>query len=224
MNDVYLMRHGQSEANADPEAFGQYENENIPLTPKGVEQLLDAGNLIKQDRPDRKSIAIFSSTYLRCRESARITLQTLGMKSHIRHNLLLSEMSYGEQEGCDVEDFRERPSEHIRYKTMGPLHYQPLRGESFLDLHTRAGLFAAQQRFFQYLPFVVIVSHASLCLMMHYFLTGDCPESLNPLRERASLYWPNAMVRKYTSNDVTDAFKYNGILGDKDTDVLMPIS
>jgi len=128
-------------------------------------------------------------------------------------------MSYGEQENTNVEDFSQRPAEKWNLEQLGSLHYRPVRGENFLDVHTRAGLFIVQQRFFQYLPVVIIVSHASLCLMMHYFLTNSCPNS-KTFEEPASRYWPNAMVRKY-DYEHWSAARYNGVLGKEHDDILV---
>lgn len=219
MSTIYLLRHGQSLANVDPSVYADYANTDIPLTETGRDQLKTAGKLLKQDLAF-KSIGVFSSPYRRCRESCGVLLATAEIKSAVSSNLLLSEMSYGEQENTNVEDFTQRPAEKWNREQLGPLHYKPVRGENFLDVHTRAGLFVVQQRFFQYIPITIIVSHASLCLMMHYFLTITCPLEYT-LEEKAHLYWPNAMIRKYHAIDITAGFEYDGVLGKEHDDIFI---
>lgn len=218
MSTIYIVRHGQSEANVDISAFEKYGNMQVPITTEGEAQIYISGQIIKRDLSNIGGLAVFSSMYHRCTTSAELLIKTIGIKIRVIRNILLSEINYGEQEGCDAENFEQRPVERMHRDRIGALLYRPYRGESFLDIHTRVGLFVVQQNFFQYMPVAIIVGHALTCLMLHYFLTQDCPDE-NTLNLQASEYWPNALVRKYTKNT---SFEYNGILKDGTNDVLIP--
>lgn len=215
---IYVVRHGQSAANVDISAFEKYGN----ITKKGAYQIGTAGQSIKEDLDIKPrgsgGFAVFSSIYHRCIASAELLIKSIGIESKINPNLLLNEINCGEQEGCDAEDFEQRPIEKMHRNRIGVLLYKPYRGESYLDIHTRVGLFVVQQNFFEHMPTAIIVGHASTCLMLHYFLTQTCPDE-NTLNYRASEYWPNALVRKYTKQNL--AFEYNGIVGTQN-DIFVP--
>jgi len=218
---VYILRHGESEANVNIEAFAKYGNTNVPVTEKGMSQIRKAGMAISKDAESPlNGLAVFSSMYHRCYTSSEALLKAMQVQSKINKNLLLSEINCGEQEGCDVEDFKERPVEGFHYDKAGPLQYKPHRGESFLDIHTRMGVFAIQQNFFRMFPTTIIVGHASTCLMLHYFLIQECPDD-DILNLKASFYWPNALVRKYTPRDSSGFYEYNGVLQEDLDDALV---
>ncbi len=217
---IYVLRHAESRGNIDSKAYLKYKNSDIPLTHKGERQAEDAGELIEKAMIRRHvpGFPIFHSPYDRCKNTANIIAKKLEIRSI--PNLLLSEIACGEQEGCNVEYFSERPIEDMYWKR-NHMHYKPIRGESFLEVHVRAGLFVVQQGFFQFYPHVVIVSHAAVCLMLHYFLTQQVP-SPNLNMVNALEYWPNALIRQYNADGHT--IKYEGILQGESSvrDVLLP--
>ncbi len=213
---IYLLRHG----NIDTKAYLKYKNSDIPLTRKGERQAREASELLEIASNDENisGLSIFHSPYIRCKNTANIVANKLEVRT--MPNLLLSEIACGEQEGCNVENFSERPIEGIYWKRNN-MHYKPARGESLLEVHVRAGLFVVQQGFFQFYPHTIIVSHAAVCLMLHYFLTQQVPpSSLN--MANALEYWPNALIRQYNTNG--HAIRYRGILQGKTSvkDVLLP--
>ena len=132
---IYLIRHAESLANINPKAYSKYHNWDIPLTNKGEEQAESAGKILLHEEKLLPSITIHSSPYLRCIETSKTIFKQLNSTKQPTTNLLLSEISFGEQEGCQVEHFEERPVENHYAEKMGALHYKPLRGESFLDLY-----------------------------------------------------------------------------------------
>ena len=193
MTTIYLIRHGQSEGNIDPTLYSRKRNEDVELTELGKTQIESLSSLLANDIQDNPTI--FSSPFKRCIHTSEILAKMLG-NIKIRPSLLLSEVNCGDQQGCEVEDFEQRPLEKHFYDKLGAWQYKPNRGESLMDVHVRVGLFVTQNHFFQYCPTPIIVSHASVCLMLHYFLIHECP-SLTDKPGKAIDYWPNGSVRKY---------------------------
>ena len=115
----------------------------------------------------------------------------------------------------NVEEYEHRPAEEHFHDRMGGLQYKPHRGDSFLDVHTRTGLFVVQQRFFETHSFNIIVSHAAVCLMLHYFLIAQCPKE-HALQLKAHDYWPNTLVRAYSLASPQSQFEYLGTLNGRD--------
>lgn len=196
---LYLVRHAQSEANANPKAYHQ-ANQTISLTSAGEKHATQIGKQLADDIPCLEragnGMALFTSPFRRCSQTSQlISEECYNVK--IKPNILLSEINCGDQEGCQTEKFDERPQERSFYERFGSLRYTPQRGESLLDVYVRAGLFVTQQHFFQYIPTAIIVSHASTCLMLHHFLTNECPSFEISQYTPAEKYWPNGEIKKY---------------------------
>ena len=206
---IYLIRHAESLANVNPKTYSKYHNWDMPLTEDGQLQAESAGKILLHEEKLLPSIAIHSSPYLRCTETSKIIFKQLNSTKQPTTNLLLSEISFGEQEGCQVEHFEERPVEKHYAEKMGVLHYRTLRGESFLDLYARVNVFIQQHKFFEHIPFLIIVSHAAVCIMLHYALTNT-DFNFDILKTKASKYWPNCAIRKYISTH--NSFKYDRVI------------
>jgi broad specificity phosphatase PhoE len=192
MITIYLMRHGESEANVDTNIYQTKDHFEIELTEKGKEQTERLAKFLENDIKKRElsSAVIFSSPYKRTMQTAKAITERFG-GIWIRENPLLIDKIFGEQEGCnDIDSFGARPAENHFYNTLGYLAYKPLRGESMLDVYIRTSTFVATQGHFQYGPeAIVIVSHRDTCLMLDAFLQSKVPMQ----KER----WENAEVRIY---------------------------
>lgn len=91
---IYIVRHGESEANAKGILQGQ---KDYPLTPKGEEQALIISNELKGINFD----AIFSSDLLRAKRTAEII--AVERKLAVNTTKMLRERNYGRLEGLDKQ-------------------------------------------------------------------------------------------------------------------------
>lgn len=203
MSSIYVLRHAQSQGNADPSLYQTMFNPDIPLSEEGKAEASKAAKLLQKDIPN--SVGIYSSNYLRAIQTAEIIKNVLG-KQNMKQNIFLAERKYGEQEGCnDVNDFNTRPMERYAYGKAGHIAYTPLRGESLLDVQVRVTLFVLQQDSFRFTPAAIIISHASTCLMFHAYFTGELPT----LKSK----WKNCEIRKYIhTGELSSQFVYEGQL------------
>lgn len=202
MSFIYVLRHAQSIANANPLLYGTMVDQDIPLSEEGKQEAASAAQLIQRDIG--KSIAIFSSHYLRAVQTAEIIGETTGHRK-VKQNVFLAEKQAGDQDGCnDIDNFDARPLEKAAYKKAGHLTYTPIRGESFLDVQLRMALFVLQQDSFRYFPAVVIVSHRDACLALHSYFTGETPNT--------GSHWRNCEIRKYVETEPPAEFVYEGQL------------
>lgn len=215
MNIIYVVRHGQSTANENPHLYAsEILNWEIPLTALGTQQAKNAGEFILNDiskeshhPSSRIPIKIYCSPYLRTQQTAKIIAEQFNVKQ-IHQNMLLSEWNAGEQDGvARISDFDDRPLEkHFKHR-LGRLHYKPNRGESFLDVHTRLGLFVYQQDSFTNIPYTIIVGHMESSIALHYFL-------ISQVMSKENEHWKNGEVRKYVKNFNT--FEYKGIVNNNE--------
>lgn len=99
---ILLVRHGESEGNADRTAHAKLADHAIPLTSKGEEQAKAAGQALVQfyEKIGKYPVRMWNSPYKRARQTADIIEQTL--KSHNmelafgrREHINLSEQNHG---------------------------------------------------------------------------------------------------------------------------------
>lgn len=138
--NLFLVRHGQSEANvmqkaskSGDQSLYTEETMTVPdrswrLTELGVQQARVAGEWIA-DQGYAFDRAIVSP-YVRTRETAG----TLGLDLRWEENRAVRERSWGEIGSMSKKDFREKYPVNARYRDMDPLYWAPPAGESIEDV------------------------------------------------------------------------------------------
>ncbi|HEY2011653.1 MAG TPA: histidine phosphatase family protein [Rhizomicrobium sp.] len=102
MNRLFLVRHGGSTANEDS-SFYNYNDSAICLTTNGIRQALNTAGVLaaidpRWGKPGNFALEVFASEYNRTQQTARITLDQMGLLSVTpRINALLNERDYGTQ-------------------------------------------------------------------------------------------------------------------------------
>lgn len=205
MSILYLLRHTESQANADPLLYGHVPNHDIKLTKQGEEDAVKIGQTIADDASDLPP-TIFCSLYQRTRQTAEIISKQHFKGKKVTEHPMLGEREFGEQEGCPhINDYTERPMERHMYEKQGYFAYRPIRGESCNDVYMRAAVFMLHHDSLRFYPFTVIVSHESFCLMMHAYLTHTMPSTKKD--------WNNGEIRKYKmGHALSSKFQYVGTL------------
>jgi broad specificity phosphatase PhoE len=100
MERLILVRHGGSTANEDP-TFYDYEDSAICLTTNGIRQALNTAGVLagiepRWAKPGNFALEVFASQYTRTQQTARITLDQMGLLSMApKIRPLLNERDYG---------------------------------------------------------------------------------------------------------------------------------
>jgi broad specificity phosphatase PhoE len=100
MNRLILVRHGGSTGNEDP-SFYAYNDSALCLTTNGIRQALNTAGVIAQieprwRKPGNFALEVFASEYTRTQQTARITLDQMGLLSaQPRIRPQLNERDYG---------------------------------------------------------------------------------------------------------------------------------
>lgn len=100
MNRLILIRHGGSTANED-NSFYDYNDSAICLTTNGIRQALNTAGILAQvdprwAKPGNFAVEVFASEYFRTQQTARITLDQMGLLSIMpRIRPELNERDYG---------------------------------------------------------------------------------------------------------------------------------
>jgi probable phosphoglycerate mutase len=98
---IYLVRHGQTEFNAEGRFQGQLDS---PLTPLGVEQARRCGATLKALIVQASSWTLVSSPLGRTVRTAEIIAEALGLPPDFARDPRLSEIGMGSWDGLTVEE------------------------------------------------------------------------------------------------------------------------
>jgi 2,3-bisphosphoglycerate-dependent phosphoglycerate mutase len=164
---IYLVRHGQSEANVDPEIYQTFADHAVPLSQGGKQQVQKAGDALADyfeekyqsprqgpwtpdshpEAPPRQAprpkIRLWCSPYLRTRQTAdAIEAATRYWLHDRRENVLLCEQQFGLFDGkTDAQLQAEFPREQAHYQKCeqfeGRFWARMPLGESRFDVATR---------------------------------------------------------------------------------------
>lgn len=164
---IYLMRHGESEANRLGVLCGW---KDMPLTERGREQARAAREKIRGIRFD----GVYASPLCRALETARIVAD--GQEVTVAEDF--RERNMGELEGITWEEAERRYPDVAAAWPGDPVRFAPPGGESTLELFDRCGraveeLIAGQpgaQR-------LLIVSHGAALACTIAYLLGKQPEN-----------------------------------------------
>lgn len=117
---IFLVRHGQSEANLDNTVNARLPDHEIALSPEGREQAAAAGAYLAQTLAQSSRVRILCSPYVRAREtSAGIekALAAAAIKFDKREAVELRELQFGLFDGIPDEELpRLFPREYEHYE------------------------------------------------------------------------------------------------------------
>ena len=142
---IYLVRHGQSQANLDNAVNARLPDHSVELSSKGREQALAVGAYLAQALAKAKRIRIFCSPYTRARQTSEAienALNSAEIKFDRREAIELRELQFGLFDGIADEDLpRLFPREYQHYekhKRFAGEFFAPMPlGESRCDVADR---------------------------------------------------------------------------------------
>lgn len=100
-NKYFLMRHGESKANVAGIILSHLENgvqEEFTLTQKSEEQVMESVKSAKTEGWLEENVIIYSSPFSRCKKTAEIAKEVLGVKDGIIIDERLKERHFGDFE------------------------------------------------------------------------------------------------------------------------------
>lgn len=164
---IYLVRHAQSEANANYEVLRQKTNIAVHLTPKGILQAQEAGNVLSKELKDSLKIKVWNSPYNRTRQTAEHIKNAL-IKENIRfeeeESIYISERQFGLLDD-NAENHITHKKELDHYKLHKEFNHdfwaRPPLGESPFDMCMRLDYFLRNVLIEEYCDAHVLVSHGA---------------------------------------------------------------
>lgn len=168
MKKLYIIRHGESEANIDSSIYFFKNDSEIELTSNGIQQARICGKSLVNRLGQNKECCIFHSPYRRAKDTADLIdseFVLAGIYGEIIEEPLIHERIWGELNYI-VDTPRLDRKVHFNF------FYKPVEGESFSDGYQRIVLFFQQLQFAKdSLPDnIIIVSHGEAIRLMIMYL------------------------------------------------------
>lgn len=164
MQNLYLVRHGESQANADEEIYKSIPDHRIALTDKGQTQAAFAGKELNYTL--QGSTRIVHSPWLRAKQTADLIKEQLVFHKTIL--LVEDPLIYEHSVLHSYEDMKNKEEyySHEKY-SFGSFWYKAGTSESLADVYARARIFVNDLKTGRYQgDNLIIVSHGLFILMV----------------------------------------------------------
>lgn len=171
---IFVLRHGESEANIDPAIYDIKADNKIELTENGKSQaVLAAEGIINQLPANAKRVKLYVSPFKRTRQTAELIkeqLTKLGIQVLIKEDPRIREQEMG-----NYQDQQKLKTIWAERALVGRFYYRMPSGESGADVYDRATNFLEyfnkdiQSEENQNLDAAIIVTHG---LFMRVLLTS----------------------------------------------------
>ncbi|MET8680553.1 histidine phosphatase family protein [Streptomyces sp. NPDC004647] len=179
--NIVLLRHGESEGNADDSVYERVPDHALPLTEAGRRQAVEAGERLRALFGDER-VSAYVSPYRRTHQ----TFRALGLdpaRVRIREEPRLREQDWGNWQ--DAEDVRLQKAYRNAY---GHFFYRFAQGESGADVYDRVGAFLESlYRSFEdpgHPPNVLLVTHGLtmrlFCMRWFHWRVAEFESLSNP--------------------------------------------
>jgi len=179
VTELVLVRHGESIGNVareEAESSGALSiampmrDADVPLSELGVRQARAVGRWLAED-PDRLPAGVWTSPYLRARQTARTALAELTAAPPLRQDERIRDRELGVLDLLTKRGVTTGfPDEARRRGWLGKFYYRPPGGESWADLVLRIRSFLADLDRGPARGRQLIVSHDAVILLFRYVL------------------------------------------------------
>ncbi len=137
-NSYFVMRHGESESNAQNIVSYKLEDP-FPLTAKGEGEVKASAKKLEVllKTQDKKIDLIIASPVLRTKQTAFLVSEALGLtREQVIFDERIAEVNTGDFNGCPIEDYRKHFSD-----TLEKFNKRPPNGETLEEMKSRIAQF-----------------------------------------------------------------------------------
>jgi len=179
MGKIYLVRHGETEWNAEGRTQGQTD---IPLSDKGENQAQAVQSLLQSVAID----AVYSSDLSRTLETAQIIVEDRNLQ--VQTNKDLRERYFGKFEGLTLKEKELKYPEEFKDSTENDICFEPPGGESIEQTYNRIARPLSQYKEKHINESILIVGHGgSLRCGISYILDLPVETSLKFVLSNCSI-------------------------------------
>ena len=179
---LWVVRHGESAGNVArdaAEAAGHerldltHRDVDVPLSELGRRQAAALGRWTAQQPQDEQPTVVWSSPYVRARQSAEIALQTAGLDLPVIVDERLREREFGVLDGLTRKGITAQyPQESERRASIGKFYHRPPGGESWVDVAQRLRAVLDEIRMDARGERVLLMAHQVVVLLVRYVVEG----------------------------------------------------
>lgn len=173
-NRYFVLRHGESKANVAEIILSHLENgvkEEYTLTEKGEEQVSNSVEKMKSEDLLDENTTIYSSPFSRCKKTAEIAKEILGVKDEIHFDDRLRERNFG-----DLEKTHNSNYQKVWDKDIENPHHKHNNVESAYEVQerTRSLIEELEEKFNG--QKILLVSHGDALQILQTGFLGKSPK------------------------------------------------
>ncbi len=170
--EIYFVRHGETIWNLEKKFQGLSDS---PLTEKGINQAKLLGKRLENIKFDK----FYSSPLKRANDTANYIKEKRKQEVEIFEDF--AEISMGDMEGIQREEFKKLYPEQSEDFFNNPLKYNPkvYKGESFLEVRERVA--KGLKKFIEInknYERILVVSHGATLKVLFHYISGENLETL----------------------------------------------
>ena len=195
--ELIVVRHGESTANVareHAEASGaelitvEARDADVPLSDVGLRQAQALGRWLARMPATAMPEAVWSSPYVRARQTAQAVLAAAGSPLAIRVDERLRDKELGVLDTLTSYGVRTRfPMEADRRRWLGKFYYRAPGGESWADMTLRLRSVLTDLDHDEEGQRVLIVTHDAVVMLLRYICEGLDEQSLLELASTATI-------------------------------------
>jgi broad specificity phosphatase PhoE len=195
--ELIVVRHGESTANVareHAEASGaeliavEARDADVPLSDVGLRQAQALGRWLAQLPAAAMPTTVWSSPYVRARQTAQAVLAAAGSRLGIRVDERLRDKELGILDTLTSYGVRTRfPLEADRRRWLGKFYYRAPGGESWADMALRLRSVLTDLDHDEEGQRVLIVTHDAVVMLLRYICEGLDEQSLLELASTATI-------------------------------------
>jgi broad specificity phosphatase PhoE len=202
--EILLVRHGESEGNVAATLARQAgahvisvpaRDADVELSEVGRQQALALGRLLS-GIPEGDRAEVWSSPYVRARQTAELAVHTGGWRTGITVDERLRDRELGILDMLTSAGVEARlPEEAERRRWLGKFYYRPPGGESWADVALRLRSLLADLDRSHPGQRVMLVCHDALIMLFRYILEGLSERELLDIAATSTIL--NASVSRF---------------------------
>ena len=179
---LWVVRHGESAGNValeQAEAQGlerldlSHRDVDVPLSDLGKRQATALGKWIAEQPPEEQPTRVWTSPYVRARQTAELALEAAGLDLPQVVDERLREREFGAWDGLTRRGITAQfPEESARRSALGKFYHRPPGGESWIDVLQRLRAVIDEIRIDAQGERVLLVAHQVVVLLIRYVLEG----------------------------------------------------
>ncbi|MCU1406842.1 MAG: histidine phosphatase family protein [Glaciihabitans sp.] len=188
VNELWLVRHGESMANRAATAAEQHglstidvdaRDADVELSPTGRQQAAALGRWLAENAADGAPASVWSSPYLRARQTAQLALGEAQLDLPVLVDERLRDRELGILDLLTSHGVEEKyPDEAARRRWLGKFYYRPPGGESWADVVLRVRSYLRDVDTADASGTVLIAAHDAVVMLFLYVCLGLTEEEI----------------------------------------------